>query len=284
MGTETEKLRNKLTVVEDFSGVEDIMERGYQRYESDEFVIWKVEEKPEGIASFDTKRITSVLGKENPVIDEGKGSRQGSRRIFDPGEFTFLIYRGGQFGEVRCEIHPNVGLIKEEGTQNIEMVQEELSKTTGNRIINEVLYAAWNELRQEALNVFLVGEEEDFEDGMVSDFSVRLCRLLEKYGKATINEIDHLIDQRNISDGVLGEALRCLGRLDNAETHEYRLWLLQKSLSCSSVYLRDSAAIGIGSMNDVSAIDSLEKAVEQEKNKELKEDMAEVLRELKGEG
>lgn len=283
MKTETGKTGNDLTEVEGFGedafgGIEK-----YQKYAGDEFVVRKVEGAKGWIASLVSKMTTSVWNRENPAIGEGKGLWQESMDDFDFTGITVLIDMGGQLGEVRGEIQRlNAGAITEEGTQNKMSVPEELGMTTGNRIRDDVLYASWNKLRQEVLNVFLAGQDEDFEDGMVNAFSERLCRMVKKYGKTTITEIGHLIDRGNISDEVVGEALRCLGRLDNPETHKYRLWLLEKSLSCFSVYLRDCAALGIGSMDDISAVLSLESAVEQETNKELKKDMAEVLAELKG--
>ncbi|HIJ70521.1 MAG TPA: HEAT repeat domain-containing protein [Planctomycetes bacterium] len=138
------------------------------------------------------------------------------------------------------------------------------------------------ELKERVGRVFGMGAEESFEDGMISKFSSEICSLVINKGDFAILEISHLILKEKVAPELASEALRWLGRVDDDNTYSSRSWLLQRSLGCSSAYVRDGAALGIASMNDTRAIQSLEKAIECEKYAELKKDLEEVLAQLKG--
>lgn len=83
-----------------------------------------------------------------------------------------------------------------------------------------------------------------------------------------------------VAPEVGGEALRWLGRIDHAESYEYRRWLLERSLSLSSTRVRDGAILGLASMDDKHAIPYLKRAIEEEQCSELKADMESVLEQL----
>jgi hypothetical protein len=138
------------------------------------------------------------------------------------------------------------------------------------------------ELQERVGRVFGMGAEESFEDGMISKFSSEICSLVINKGDFAILEISHLILKEKVAPELASEALRWLGRVDDDNTYLSRSWLLQRSLGSSSAYVRDGAALGMASMNDASAIPSLEKAIECEKCAELKSDLEEVLAQLKG--
>jgi hypothetical protein len=139
-------------------------------------------------------------------------------------------------------------------------------------------------LQEKVARIFQRGAEENFEDGIISRFSSEICSLVMNKGDSALLEISHLILNEKVAPELASEALRWLGRVDDSNTYSCRSWLLQKSLGCSSAYVRDGAALGISSMNDVSAIPFLEKAIECEKCAELKRDLEEVLAQLKGRG
>jgi len=83
-----------------------------------------------------------------------------------------------------------------------------------------------------------------------------------------------------VNPEVLCEALRWLGRIDQVDSHSYRLWLLEKCLESSSRMIRDGALLGIAAIDDPWAIPAVRKAIEKETCRELCDDMKAVLEQL----
>jgi len=128
--------------------------------------------------------------------------------------------------------------------------------------------------------VFWTAKGEFFEDGMESTFSHQLNYSVKRYGGDALEVITCLIVYEKVDPEVAGEALRWLGRINHAETYEYRRWLLERSLSLSSTRVRDGAILGLASMDDKHAVPYLKFAVEKEQCFELREDMELVLKQL----
>lgn len=128
--------------------------------------------------------------------------------------------------------------------------------------------------------LFEAAKDEYFEDGMESRFSNHLLSLVRKYGNWAMQEIAYLIIYERANPEVSSEALRWLGGMGHPATHAYRLWLLERSLSCSSARVRDAAALGLASMGEPHAIPFLEQAIAREKCIELRENLEQVLQEL----
>lgn len=129
-------------------------------------------------------------------------------------------------------------------------------------------------------HVFGSAEDQNFEDGMESDFSRELLSLLRRYGDIAMSEICYLIICDRVAEEVASEALRWLARIDDASTYGWRLWLLEKSLSSKSPVVRDGAALGLVSMCDPQSIQYMKEAIEQETIPELRSDLQGALREL----
>jgi hypothetical protein len=123
-------------------------------------------------------------------------------------------------------------------------------------------------------------KEEDFEDGMESEFSKHLVSLVQKYGSATVELLIFLIACEYMNAEVAAKTLRCLGRTDHPETYRERLWLLERSLKCSSATVRDAGVLGLASLDDPHAIPYLKRAIKKEKNLELRQHMERVLAQL----
>jgi hypothetical protein len=128
--------------------------------------------------------------------------------------------------------------------------------------------------------VFQRGAEEEFEDGMESEFSRELESLVTIYGSASKPILARLLDDAEISPRVWAEALRWLGRLHDPASHEARLWVLEKGLSSMFPIVRDGAALGLSSMDDPAAIPYLQRAVDSEVIAELRTDMEQILSQL----
>jgi hypothetical protein len=136
------------------------------------------------------------------------------------------------------------------------------------------------DLYEEVEALFESGKEENFEDGMESDFSKNLISVVKKYGNYALEIIGCLIVYEKVNAEVAGEALRWLGQLDHPETHRFRLWLLERSLSLSKAQIRDGASLGLSFLDDPHAITYLKSAIQKEEFKELRNDMKQVLDQL----
>lgn len=136
------------------------------------------------------------------------------------------------------------------------------------------------ELERSIISLFMMSGDEEFESGMISDFSRDLCLIIDNHGKAAMEIITYLFLYKEVNPEVLCEALRWLGRIDQLDSHSYRLWLLEKSLESTSIFVRDGAILGIASLDDPCAIPAVHKAIEKENCEELRENMQVVLQQL----
>jgi hypothetical protein len=133
---------------------------------------------------------------------------------------------------------------------------------------------------QEITIMFESAKEQDFEDGMESEFSRSLVSLVRKYGNAVMEIVAGFIIYERVNAEVASEALRWLGRMDDPTSYHFRRWLLERSLGCSSAIVRDGAALGLASVDDPHAIPYLRQAILRENYTELSEDMEQVLAQL----
>lgn len=129
-------------------------------------------------------------------------------------------------------------------------------------------------------SLFAQADEEQFEDGMESDFSRGLVALLWRHGDEAAEAIGHLITRERVNPEIAAEALRWLGRLEQAQTYRYRRWILEQALNCSAAIIRDGAILGLASMDDIHAKPYLERAVAKEECPELRDDMLQAIEEL----
>lgn len=128
--------------------------------------------------------------------------------------------------------------------------------------------------------LFAAAKEQDFEDGMESEFSKELVSLIKKYGNDAMEGLAYFIVYEKVNAEVASEALRWLGRIDSTRSYHFRLWLLERSLFCSTERVRDGAALGLASLDDPHAIIYLKQAIQWESCTELLEDMEQVLAQL----
>lgn len=124
-------------------------------------------------------------------------------------------------------------------------------------------------------------KEEDFEDGMLSNFARGLISLTLRFGDITVKSLETAIMRGTLNEEVTSEALRWLGDMDHQATHQARLRLLQACLWSSSARIRDAAGSGLSFLDDASAVPSLAKAIERETCEELRNDLRQVLEQLK---
>ena len=136
------------------------------------------------------------------------------------------------------------------------------------------------ELSEEIYSLFKTSNEQNFEDGMETEFSKKLILLIKEYADEAIEIITSIILYERVNAEVATEALRWLGNIDHAPSYRFRLWLLERSLSSPKARIRDGAILGLSSLNDPHAISFLKLAIKQEKCTELRKDMEQVLAQL----
>lgn len=139
--------------------------------------------------------------------------------------------------------------------------------------VNEDLYRSTRGLFMSAL-------DEEFEDGLESEFLLRLKDIVLDRRQEAIQAISTIVTSNFQRPEVIAETLQLLGDIDDPSTYRERLTLLENSLSNASRWIRDGAALGIASMNDPHAIAPLQTAAANEEIKDLKDDLMKVLKKL----
>ncbi|MCI0490486.1 MAG: response regulator [Blastocatellia bacterium] len=135
-------------------------------------------------------------------------------------------------------------------------------------------------VEQKIKALFQMAKEENFEEGIESEFSNGLVSIINKYGAQVINILSHLILSKGVNEEIASEALRWLGRLDHSESYYERLWLLEEALINPSARIRDAASVGLATLGDPHATPYLEQAIQKETCAELREDMQQILESL----
>lgn len=128
--------------------------------------------------------------------------------------------------------------------------------------------------------LFGAAHDETFEDGMNSIFSANLNRIIQTHGAAAVNVLEMIIHARYVNVAIIEEALRQVGRIDDARTHNSRLFLLEHALESPNTRIRDAASIGIEAMDDPAAVPSLQKAIAKEQYEQLRQNLRDVLAQL----
>jgi hypothetical protein len=135
-------------------------------------------------------------------------------------------------------------------------------------------------VHQQAQNLFRNSSDDISEDGIETDFSKNLTKLITTYGDLAIKSISRIILGSKCGQVLAGEALRWIGRIKDPATHTQRRWLLEKSLNSPSAYVRDGASLGLVALNDADAIPALRVAIEIENLPLIKKALQQALQEL----
>ena len=122
---------------------------------------------------------------------------------------------------------------------------------------------------------------EIFEDGIDTAFSDNLNCIIEDYHEVVIGAIKRIIHMNYVNAEVVEEALRQVGNMDDKRSHHSRLDLLEEELESSNPRIRDAASIEIEAMDDPRAIESLQKAINNEQCEQLRQNFQTVLMQLK---
>ncbi len=135
-------------------------------------------------------------------------------------------------------------------------------------------------IEKELHQLFSEFRHEVFEDGVESDFSRRLIRVVETKGNMALLELNALLRAPNTPSNVAAEALRWIGQMRHAETHAYRRWILTDLLKAPSVLIRDGAIVGLLNLDDPYIKHSVQAARDSEPSEQLREDLSQLLEQL----
>ena len=207
--------------------------------------------------------------------------RQGSGLISVPTRGGAYIFSDKErSGDIECIAPVSTGMcwnwpVGKQGTAVLSESGREGAVDNRTRLAGSV-----EGVEKEIQGLFGRAEDEHFEDGMDSDFSNELIQLVKRHGKQAIEVITYLVLYGKAGQELGSEALRWIGRIEDQDTYDYRRWLLERTLTCSSAMVRDGAGLGLASMDDPHAIPSLQKAIERERCAELRENLGQVLNQL----
>ncbi len=224
---------------------------------------------------------SSTAGMDLPVHGSFEPERKRQQRRVWESAF-YQILRGDSEQDLTIvrvwsgKVHTSIA--REEGTTAPSEPLEEIDRLSQERLGN--ITAQEEPLGEIIKALFREAKEVAFEDGMETEFSKELIRLVKRHRKAAMEVITALVVNENIDAEVAAEALRWLGRMDHPPSYRDRLWLLEQSLFCSSAQVRDGAALGLASLDDPHAIPYLQQAIEQEKYASLREDLEQVREQL----
>jgi hypothetical protein len=137
-------------------------------------------------------------------------------------------------------------------------------------------------LEQKLRVVFQRGTEERFEDGMESEFAKELEGLVRASGPNFGEILGRIVEEDPVSSSVKAEAIGWISRTNALLPRAQRISILERALGSGSALVRDSAAVGLASMDATEAIAALARAFASEQNTELKSDIEELIRYLRG--
>jgi len=136
------------------------------------------------------------------------------------------------------------------------------------------------EVNEKILTIFNEATEENFEDGIESEFSNSLIFNIIRYGNDALKVVKDLITEGRINSEIASEALRWFGLMEHPYTYESRLSFLEECLFNPSLYIRDGALLGISFLDDPKALPYLKEAFRLEKCSEFKDEMKVVIEQL----
>ena len=128
--------------------------------------------------------------------------------------------------------------------------------------------------------MFLEAQDEKFETGVDSRFSIGLQQLYEKDAVVLLSILrERLLGSAGVPD-VLAEVLQWASRLEASFCRSNSVELLLIGLHDLSPFVRDSAALGLAYLSGRVAITHLREAAEREKVPELRADMFDLIESL----
>lgn len=161
--------------------------------------------------------------------------------------------------------------------------------TTAESVVSEAFESpsvtTWRALPAEYLSrrveaAFRAAVDERFEDGVDSELSKTLVRLVQTHGSAAVSALESALVSRLANDEIAGEVLRWVGSVQHEESARYRRTLLEKALGSASSRVRYVAALALATMDDPGSIPAVRRAISQEQHEKIRRHFQRVLDQL----
>lgn len=118
------------------------------------------------------------------------------------------------------------------------------------------------------------GLDDEAENSLLQD----LKAIVKRWGNRAARVLGDIISNGIENPSVAREVLRAVGEIRDARTNRKRLLLLERALESKSLYVRDGALLGLASMCSVKSLPALRAAMNKEKGKIFREDIAQVIK------
>ena len=125
--------------------------------------------------------------------------------------------------------------------------------------------------------IFDAGKNEQFEDGMRSDFSKAIERLIKNYQDNAVAALAEFLASNKIDSDLLCETLRTIGKFNDDKTALIRFQILISFLSHASPFIRDCAGLALYDIESPNAIPYIKQAVDKEPYQSLKRDFEKII-------
>ena len=123
--------------------------------------------------------------------------------------------------------------------------------------------------------------DQQFEDGMDSEFSLGMRSTVASYGTTAVAVIEkHWRTIARIYPREFSEILVQLGRMDHEPTRDARRHLIESALQHPDAGLRDAAALGLDALGDPASEPALLRAIEGESVPAIEEMLSAMIRDL----
>lgn len=215
---------------------------------------------------------SSEGGEEEGATAVVEGTSYFLHRIPEGSRGEAIVFRRGGLG-VNCVI-----VVASSSTIPEHSPQQTVPSDSGGSLTGEPGVA--ENLYSKVLSLFAAARAVDFEDGIHTDFSRALVRLIEQLGNSAVEVVASIILREKANPAVSAEALKWISHIDQPKSYAFRLWLLEKSLQSPLTIVRDAALLGVASLDDQHSIPAINDAISREACPELREDLIQVLKQL----
>ena len=136
-------------------------------------------------------------------------------------------------------------------------------------------------IRQFLDNAMNVANHEFFESGYNSVFSLKLDFMFSRFPEQTITLLNEKITNHpEANPEILAEVMRWASRQESESVHQQLVMLSLAGLNHYSSLVRDEASVALAQLEDKRAIPFLNKAVRNESEPELRQDIQDLIASL----
>lgn len=236
------------------------------------YIYWRnvMSDPGSGTAEYGEDYDLSMIYSEKTGIGHYRKTIEALRMPGDWGKYQPLQYRHFRIHEIKdtttWNIKTSFDLPKLEGKWSEEKINETIEEDS-----------IRNDLSRMIQIIFEVGKNEQFEDGMKSDFSRAFEYLIKNYQEDAIEILSDFLTSNRIDSDLLCETIRTLGNFKDDKTELSRFQILIFHLSHASPYIRDCASLALYDLESPNAIPYINKAIDREPYESLKRDFKKII-------